>query len=103
VAVNLLTLYWPRSVSGGDVPYVDKVVHAAIFAAVAFTGRRVGIPVALLVAVLAAHALVSELVQHWLLSARSGDPADVVADLAGVGLGVLAAVARGTGRRIMAP
>lgn len=102
VGVNVLALYWPRSVTGGGAPYLDKVVHIAIFAAVAFTGRRVGIPVTALVVVLAAHAVASELVQHWWLSARSGDPLDVVADLTGVALGVVAGVARGSRRRIMA-
>jgi len=33
---------------------------------------------------LAVHAVVSELVQHYLLAGRSGDPSDSVADLAGV-------------------
>ena len=46
---------------------------------------------------LAAHAVVSELVQHWLLPHRSGDAADVLADLAGVALGVLAGRLLGAG------
>jgi hypothetical protein len=36
---------------------------------------------------LALHGIESELVQHALLPARSGDPADAVADLAGVAVG----------------
>ena len=37
----------------------------------------------------AAHAVVSEVVQGAVLSARSGDVLDTVADLVGIGLGVL--------------
>jgi len=39
------------------------------------------LPVAVLLAV---HAVVSELIQHYLLTGRSGDPLDSLADLAGV-------------------
>jgi hypothetical protein len=44
-----------------------------------------------LAGLLAVHAVSSELVQHWLLANRSGDPADVAADLLGVGLGLAVA------------
>ncbi|HSO04907.1 MAG TPA: hypothetical protein VLQ92_10530, partial [Candidatus Limnocylindrales bacterium] len=47
------------------------------------------------------HAPLSELLQHRLLADRSGDPWDVLADLAGVALGAWwatrAAVRRGAG------
>jgi hypothetical protein len=91
VLVNLVVLYWPRAVAGGDVPYVDKVVHLLVFGAVAFTGVRVGLPVRWLGAVLVLHAVSSELVQHFWIAARSGDPADAVADILGVVVGVAAA------------
>ena len=48
--------------------------------------RRVSGPGSLarpLAAVLAAHAIASEVIQHALLPSRSGDPADVLADLGG--------------------
>jgi hypothetical protein len=89
VAVNLVVLYWPGPVSDGGIPYVDKLVHVAIFAAVAVTGLRVRVRVAWLVGLLAVHAVSSELVQHWLLANRTGDPADVAADLVGVAVGVV--------------
>ena len=88
VAANLALLYWPRTVGTGGVPHLDKVAHAASFALVAWCGLRAGLPPRWLAAVLAVHAVVSELVQHTLLAGRSGDPADVGADLLGVG-GVL--------------
>jgi hypothetical protein len=91
VAVNLAVLYWPGSVGGGGVPYADKVVHVLVFAAVAWTGLRAGIPARWLLPLLALHAVTSELVQDRLLAQRSGDPADVVADLAGALAGTLLA------------
>jgi hypothetical protein len=96
VAVQLAVLYWPRAAAGGGLPYVDKVVHVAVFGAVAWAGCRAGVPHRVLVPLLVAQALVSELVQARLLAGRSGDPADVVADLVGTGLGLLLAHRPGT-------
>jgi hypothetical protein len=94
VCVNLAVLYWPRSVdpSGGPLP-LDKVAHVLVFGAVAWAGLRAGWRARLLLPLLALHAVASEVVQARLLSARSGDPADVVADLAGVLAGTLLAQA----------
>jgi hypothetical protein len=96
--VNLVALYYPRHVAQGGVPYVDKVVHVAVFAAVAWTGVRAGLPVRWLAGLLVLHAVSSELIQHFLLPARSGDPADAVADVLGVGLGVGLGLALGVAR-----
>jgi hypothetical protein len=85
VAVHLAVLYWPRTPSGGGLP-IDKVVHAAIFAVVLWAAARARLwvwPVGILLAI---HAVVSELVQHYLLTGRSGDPADSIADLVGVAI-----------------
>ena len=94
VAANLVVLYWPHVETPGGLPYVDKVGHVVAFAAVAWTARRAGLFRRSLVPVLVAHAVVSEVVQHTLLPGRRGDPADVVADVIGVALGLLG----GTGR-----
>jgi VanZ family protein len=88
VFANLVVLYWPRPVSQGGIPDADKIVHAAIFAVVAASGLRARLPLAWVVGLLAAHAVTSELVQHWFLANRTGDPADVAADLVGVAVGV---------------
>ena len=101
VAVQLAVLYWPRA-GGGGLPYVDKLVHVAIFAAVAWAGCRAGVPHRVLVPLLVAHAVVSEVVQDRLLAGRSGDPADVAADLVGTGLGLLLAHRSGTLRGLRA-
>ena len=39
------------------------------------------------------HAVVSELVQHFFYTGRTGDPLDVLADWAGVTLGAVVGVA----------
>jgi VanZ family protein len=83
IVVQLLVLYLPRAPSTGTLP-VDKVVHATVFGAVLYTGARLGLPARPLAAALVVHAVVSELIQHFLLSGRTGDPFDVVADLSGV-------------------
>jgi hypothetical protein len=49
------------------------------------------VPARWLLGALVANAVVSELVQHWLLPQRDGDPFDALADLAGVALGAWAA------------
>ena len=74
-----------------DPPGADKAVHLALFALLAGTARWwAGAGTAALVAVLL-YAPLSEAVQGLLLAGRSGDPLDVVADLAGVVLGWLLA------------
>jgi hypothetical protein len=83
VAVHFAVLYWPRAPSTGGLP-IDKFVHAFIFGIVLLTGVRAGLPVRPLIALLVAHAVISELFQHFLLANRSGDPWDTIADLTGV-------------------
>jgi VanZ family protein len=83
LAGHLAVLYWPRSPSTGGLP-IDKVVHAVIFGMVLWFAARAALPVWPVAAALAVHAVVSELIQHYVLAGRSGDPADTVADLAGV-------------------
>jgi VanZ family protein len=86
VAVNLIVVFWPSIPAGAPrlFPHADKLAHAAVFAAVAYTGRRARLPLVPLVLALTVHAVESELVQQYLLSGRSGDPADSVADLIGM-------------------
>lgn len=102
LVVHLVVLYAPSAPDTGGVPlppWTDLVVHVAVFAALAFTALRARLPLphAAMLAVLAVHAPISELVQHLALADRTGDPRDVAADLAGVALGW--ALARLTTRR----
>lgn len=97
VLVHLAVLYWPVVTVTGPVSWSDKVVHLLVFAAptwlVGWATRRA----ALSAAVFLVHAPVSELVQHYLLPARTGDVWDVVLDVVGVSVGAALLV---VGRRL---
>ena len=90
VVGHLAVLYWPRAAGPGGIPGLDKLVHALVFGAVLWAARRAGLPDRLLVPALVAHAALSETLQATLLPGRSGDLADVAADLAGVAVVALA-------------
>jgi hypothetical protein len=92
LAAHLAALYWPRVDLQGPVTWTDKAVHVLLFLAPTVAGLLAGVRPAYLVGLLALHAPVSELVQHYLLPNRSGDPWDAVADLSGVVLGVTSVV-----------
>ncbi|WP_210418099.1 VanZ family protein [Ruania zhangjianzhongii] len=89
IAVQLIVLYLPQPPSTAEVgvPGADKAIHVLVFALVMLTGVLASVPARWLALVLAAHAVLSEVVQHLLLPSRSGDPLDAVADLAGIALG----------------
>ena len=89
--LQLVVLYAPSGGGAAPFPYVDKLVHASVFALPVLLGLLARLPLIPVAAVLALHAPVSEVVQGTLLPQRSGDPWDAVADLAGVALGVLTA------------
>ena len=84
VVANLALLYLPPPDGASGLPHADKGVHLLAFAAVAWSGLRARVPATWLLPVLALHAGVSELVQDLLIPGRSGDRADVVADLVGI-------------------
>ncbi|TWD82336.1 VanZ family protein [Kribbella amoyensis] len=87
VVVQLYGLYAPTQPGPPGIPYLDKVSHCVIFAAVAYLGLRARIPARWLLGALVAHAVVSELIQGYLLPSRSGDPFDALADVLGVAIG----------------
>jgi VanZ family protein len=97
VLISLVVLFVPRTPSEQGIPHVDKVVHGALFLALAASTRwRFGPHLAGLVGVLA-YAATSELVQqHW-LAHRDGDVRDFAADAVGALLGWLLA------RRLLSP
>ncbi|KRF22975.1 hypothetical protein ASG91_16650 [Phycicoccus sp. Soil802] len=92
LVAHLAALYWPRVDIVGPVTWSDKVGHVLLFLAPTVAGLLAGVRPAYLVALLALHAPVSELLQHYLLPHRSGDAWDAVADLGGVVLGVTSVV-----------
>lgn len=90
VMAQLWAIYSPEGAGAGWLPQgSDKVAHALIFAAPVVLGALAGLRHWVVVGVLVVHAPVSELIQHFWLPGRSGDPWDVVADLTGVLLGWL--------------
>jgi hypothetical protein len=89
VALSLVILFAP----GSDVPTAptgtDKLVHLALFAALAVTGRRAGIGARPLVLVLVAYAVGSEVAQGLLAGlGRSPSGWDAAADCCGALLGL---------------
>lgn len=92
VVLQLVVLYLPQDPGPLPFPQADKLVHLSVFALPALFGLLAGLPGRWVVGALVSHAVLSEVVQGALLAGRSGDPVDAVADVVGVGLGVLAAL-----------
>jgi len=90
LATQLIVLYAPQGPAGPQITGFDKAVHVCIFAAPALVALMVGISAPWALGILAVHAPVSELIQHFALPHRTGDIFDVMADLGGVALGALA-------------
>jgi hypothetical protein len=77
---------------GDDVPQHgpnDKVVHALIFVALAVAGRWAGVRWVALGLGLAAYAGVTEILQAVLPIHRDGNVPDFLADVVGIGIGLL--------------
>ncbi len=89
VAVQLVVLYAPSGGGPALFPNADKVVHLLVFLVPVSLAVVAGARRWVVGAVFAAQAVLSEVVQATLLSQRSGDVLDVVADLTGVALGLL--------------
>ena len=90
LVANAAMVYLPVAVGPpSELPFLDKVVHAASFALIAVTGCKARVPLVLLVVLVAGQAVVSEVVQATVTGLnRDGDWADVVADLVGGALGI---------------
>ena len=92
LGISLAMLLTP----GDDVPQHgpnDKVVHALIFVALAVAGRWAGVPWVALGLGLAAYAAATEILQAVLPIDRDGNPLDLLADAAGIGIGLVLSLA----------
>jgi hypothetical protein len=100
VLISLAVLFTPADGVPFAPPGVDKVVHAALFAALAVTGRWAGIGRPPLGILLVLYAAASEVLQGVMPIDRSASVADWLADVAGVllGLAVWESVLRRQGR-----
>ncbi|OMQ14744.1 hypothetical protein A7K94_0214420 [Modestobacter sp. VKM Ac-2676] len=87
--VSLAVLFAPASDVPSAPPGVDKVVHVLLFAVLAASGRWAGVRRGVLAVLLVGYAAVSELLQSLPVLNRSTSVADLVADVAGVVLGLL--------------
>jgi hypothetical protein len=91
LVVQVIVLYAPNGPAGPEINGLDKVVHLSIFAVPALAALIVGGRARWwAVGILAVHAPISELIQHFVLPHRDGDVFDVMADLSGIALGGLA-------------
>ncbi|MEO8555640.1 MAG: VanZ family protein [Actinomycetota bacterium] len=90
LAIQLIVLYLPQAPAGPSITGLDKVVHLSIFFVPSLAALMMGIRARWALGILALHAPLSELIQHFALPQRSGDVFDAVADLSGVLLGGLA-------------
>lgn len=87
--LSVLTLFTPGSRVPSGPWWADDVVHVTLFALLAGTGRMVPVSWPVLAFGLAGYAAFSEVVQAVAPLHRSGSVLDVLADLAGIGLGLL--------------
>jgi membrane associated rhomboid family serine protease len=88
VLVSLAVLFAPADEVPFAPPGVDKIVHCALFAALALTGRWAGVGRRVLRVLLVTYAAVSEVLQGVTPLARSASVADWVADVLGILLGL---------------
>lgn len=88
--VQCVSLYGPAAGPGViALPGSDKVAHVLMFAVPAALLVLAGVRRQLVAVGLVGQAVVSELVQGWVLADRTGDPLDALADLVGLALGLL--------------
>ena len=95
VVLSAYVLLAPDDGTPSVLPDLDKLVHVLLFAALAFTGRRAGLPLGPLVAGLVLYAGGSELLQGTELLGRSRSGWDAMADAAGIAVGAATAGLRG--------
>jgi VanZ family protein len=89
VLVSLAVLFAPPSDVPSSPQGVDKIVHFSLFAVLAVTGRWAGVGRAVLAGILVLYAAVSELLQGTDLVNRDASLGDLVADSAGVVVGLV--------------
>jgi VanZ family protein len=88
--VSVVVLFTPASGVPAALSGVDKLVHLALFTLLAVTARFAGTAAWAVLALLAAYAALSEVLQALLPIGRNGNVPDGLVDVAGVLLGVAA-------------
>jgi VanZ family protein len=87
--VHLIALYSPGNPSMPEPPYVDKLVHAALFGVPTWLLGRLTRRPWLIASIFAVHAVFSEVVQLLWVPGRDGDVFDTLADLVGIAIALL--------------
>ena len=93
VLLSLIMLFSPASRVPSGIELNDKVVHATLFLALAFTGVVARLPLRALALGLVLYAGVSEGLQALLPIDRDGNVPDALADVIGVVVGLAAGLA----------
>ena len=101
VAAQCYALYAPSPPGTAPVAHADKIVHAGGFAIVTILLLAGRAHAWLLWPLTVGHAALSEVLQHLVAPARTASILDAAANLAGVGLGLVAwrVARRAAGRR----
>jgi membrane associated rhomboid family serine protease len=89
VGISLVVLFTPGPAVPEESLVSDKVGHAALFAALAVTGRLARVRLGRLLVGLVLYAGASEVLQAVLPIARDGDVRDVLADVSGIAVGLV--------------
>lgn len=93
-ATSMVILFAPGDATPTGLTVSDEAVHATLFALLGVTGLGAGVPLRRLALSLLAYAGCSELLQAGVVPDRSGDPLDVLADVAGAALGLTLGLTR---------
>ena len=89
-SVYILLIYTPTGGGQALFPHIDKVGHVLLFGLLGWCALQDGYRMKSVSGYLLVWAITSELLQHFLTTTRHGDPFDMLADLFGAGLAMIA-------------
>lgn len=92
VAGQCYGLYGPPGPPSDSTLPTDKIAHLGGFAVPVALFVGAGLPIGWVSGLALVQAVTSELVQWRFLPRRSGDPLDLLADLLGIGIGLLVGI-----------
>lgn len=88
----MIILFTPASGVPSGFEHSDKIIHFALFAAIAYSSRVAAIGAKQTLALAVGFAILSEILQAVLPLGRSGSALDALFDVLGVAAGLLVAV-----------
>lgn len=90
LALQLVGLYSSGTPGLPEPPYVDKVIHAAMFGLPLYVLGRLTSRHWLWAGIFVVHAAVSEVIQYAFIPGRDGDVLDFAADVTGIAIALVA-------------